>query len=235
MIRNIFGGLIDIHGGGTDLRFPHHENEIAQNYCLHHDNLANYWVHNARLDLRGEKMSKSLGNVVWLKDIIIEYHPNAFRLAILSNHYRQVINYQDDMMRQMQGEWEKIEKLYVSIFRKLELMDALDGGNTLEIMDDFLTEMAYDFNTANAITHLYALMKKMNADLRRNDLAKEILQDEFKTFKDMLYILGINVELKPLTDGEKALVLDWQAARKNKDFEKADMLRNKINELGIRL
>lgn len=180
-------------------------------------------------------MSKSLGNVVWLKDIIIEYHPNAFRLAILSNHYRQVINYQDDMMRQMQGEWEKIEKLYVSIFRKLELMDALDGGNTLEIMDDFLTEMAYDFNTANAITHLYALMKKMNADLRRNDLAKEILQDEFKTFKDMLYILGINVELKPLTDGEKALVLDWQAARKNKDFEKADMLRNKINELGIRL
>lgn len=235
MIRKIFGGLIDIHGGGTDLKFPHHENEIAQNYCLHSDYLANYWVHNARLDLRGEKMSKSLGNVVWLKDIIKEYHPNAFRLAILANHYRQVINYQDDMMRQMQGEWEKIEKLYVSLFRKLELVDALEGGKPLDVIDEFLTEMAYDFNTANAITHLYALMKKMNADIRRNDLDVSVLQDEFKTFKDMLYVLGINVDIRPLTDEEKVLVIDWQNARKNKDFEKADLLRNKINELGIRL
>lgn len=235
MIRKIFGGLIDIHGGGTDLRFPHHENEIAQNYCLHHDNLANYWVHNARLDLRGEKMSKSLGNVVWLKDIIVEYHPNAFRLAILANHYRQVINYQDDMMRQMQGEWEKIEKLYVSMFRKLELINALGNGDTLEIMDNFLNDMAYDFNTANAITHLYTLMKKMNADIRRNDLDVKTLQDEFKTFKDMLYILGINVNIKELSSEEKEVVLAWQEARKNKDFEKADVLRNKINELGIRL
>ena len=235
MIRKIFGGLIDIHGGGTDLRFPHHENEIAQNYCLHHDNLANYWVHNARLDLRGEKMSKSLGNVVWLKDIINMYHPNAFRLAILANHYRQVINYQDDMMRQMQGEWEKIEKLYVSMFRKLELMDALGGGKTLEVMDNFLTEMAYDFNTANAITHLYTLMKKMNADIRRNDIEISVLQDDFKTFADMLYILGIKVDIKELTKEEKEIVLSWQEARKNKDFETADILRNKINELGIRL
>ena len=235
MIRNIFGGLIDIHGGGTDLRFPHHENEIAQNYCLHHDNLANYWIHNARLDLRGEKMSKSLGNVVWLKDIIVEYHPNAFRLAILANHYRQVINYQDDMMRQMQGEWEKIEKLYVSVFRKLELCDALDGGKPLELMDNFLNEMAYDFNTSNAITRLYAIMKKMNADIRRKDLSVEELQNEFKTFKDMLYILGINVDIKPLSIEEKEIVLSWQDARNNRDFEKADELRNKINELGIRL
>ena len=235
MIRKIFGGLIDIHGGGTDLRFPHHENEIAQNYCLHNDYLANYWVHNARLDLRGEKMSKSLGNVVWLKDIIKEYHPNAFRLAILANHYRQVINYQDDMMRQMQGEWEKIEKLYVSIFRKLELQDALNDGAVLDVMDEFLTEMAYDFNTANAITHMYSLMKKMNADVRRNDLGIEILQSEFKTFKDMLYVLGVKVDINPLSEEEKILVIDWQNARKNKDFEKADELRNKINELGIRL
>lgn len=235
MIRNIFGGLIDIHGGGTDLKFPHHENEIAQNYCLHHDNLANYWVHNARLDLRGEKMSKSLGNVVWLKDIIKEYHPNAFRLAILANHYRQVINYQDDMMRQMQGEWEKIEKLYVTVYRNLELKGALLDGEVLDVMYDFLNEMAYDFNTANAITHLYSLMKKMNADIRKNDLSIDVLQSEFKTFKDMLYILGINVDIKPLTNEEKTLVIEWQNARKNKSFEKADELRNRINELGIRL
>ena len=235
MIRKIFGGLIDIHGGGTDLRFPHHENEIAQNYCLHGDFLANYWVHNARLDLRGEKMSKSLGNVIWLKDIITEYHPYAFRLAILANHYRQVINYQDDMMRQMQGEWEKIEKLYISFYRNLELKNALNIGEKIEIIDEFLNEIAYDFNTANAITHLYSLMKKMNSDIRRPDTDVKILADEFKTYQDMLYILGIEVDLSPLSEEEKTLVLDWQSARKNKDFAKADELRNKINELGIRL
>ena len=196
---------------------------------------ASYWIHNGLIKVNGQKMSKSLGNVVWLKDIIEEYHPNAFRLAILANHYRQVINYQDDMMRQMQGEWEKIEKLYISVFRKLELCDSIEGGKTLELMDNFLNEMAYDFNTSNAITHLYALMKKMNADIRRKDLSIEDLQDEFKTFKDMLYILGINVDIKPLSIEEKEIVLSWQDARNNRDFEKADELRNKINELGIRL
>ena len=235
MIHKIFNGKIDIHGGGTDLRFPHHENEIAQNYCLHDDFLANYWLHNARLDLRGEKMSKSLGNVIWVKDIVKEFSPQAFRLAILANHYRQVINYQDDMMRQMQGEWEKIEKMYVTFFRHLELKDSLEGGVVMPVMDEFLNEMAYDFNTANSLVHLYSHMKQMNKDIRQNGIEMSVLMDDFKTFKDMLYVLGLNVSLKPLSTEEKEVVLKWQEARKNKDFETADMLRNKINELGIRL
>ena len=235
MIHKIFNGKIDIHGGGTDLRFPHHENEIAQNYCLHDDFLANYWLHNARLDLRGEKMSKSLGNVIWVKDIVKEFSPQAFRLAILANHYRQVINYQDEMMRQMQGEWEKLEKMYITLYRKLELEDALGEGEVLPIMDEFLNEMAHDFNTANALVHLYAHMKQMNKDVRTNNIDIKILQNEFETFNCMLYILGLRVSLKPLTKEEKDVVLAWQEARKNKDFENADILRNKINELGIRL
>ena len=235
MIHKIFNGKIDIHGGGTDLRFPHHENEIAQNYCLHDDFLANYWLHNARLDLRGEKMSKSLGNVIWVKDIVKEFSPQAFRLAILANHYRQVINYQDDMMRQMQGEWEKIEKMYVTFYRHLELKDSLEGGVVMPIMDEFLNEMAYDFNTANALVHLYSHMKQMNKDIRQSGVEMSVLMNDFKTFNDMLYVLGLNVSLKPLSVEEKEVVLKWQEARKNKDFETADMLRNKINELGIRL
>ena len=235
MIHKIFNGKIDIHGGGTDLRFPHHENEIAQNYCLHDDFLANYWLHNARLDLRGEKMSKSLGNVIWVKDIVKEFSPQAFRLAILANHYRQVINYQDDMMRQMQGEWEKIEKMYVTFYRHLELKDSLEGGTVMPVMDEFLNEMAYDFNTANSLVHLYSHMKQMNKDIRQNGIEMSVLMDDFKTFKDMLYVLGLKVSLKPLSTEEKEVVLKWQEARKNKDFETADMLRNKINELGIRL
>ena len=235
MINNIFGGIIDIHGGGTDLRFPHHENEIAQNYCIHDNLLANFWIHNGRVDLQGEKMSKSIGNVIWLKDIIEEYPPQAFRIAILSNHYRQVINYQTEMMKQMTGEWEKIEKMYVTFYRHLELNDYLNVGEIMPIMDDFLNEMAYDFNTANALVHLYTLMKQMNKDIRNSNTELNVLADEFKTFKDMLYILGIKVLINALTIDEKNLVLSWQEARKNKDFVLADELRTKINELGIRL
>ncbi len=235
MINKIFGNKIDIHGGGTDLRFPHHENEIAQQYCLHDNLLANYWVHNGRVDLHGEKMSKSLGNVIWVKDIIKAYPKAAFRLAILSNHYRQVINYNDEMMVQMTGEYEKIEKLYINYCRHLELLDEKFDGNTLDIMNDFLNEMAYDFNTANAMVHLYTLMKKMNKDFRTKDIDVHTLKDDFKTFQDMLYILGIGIELEPLTEAEKDLVRRWKIARSNKDFEQADQLREQISNLGIRL
>ena len=95
MIKDIFGGMIDIHGGGNDLKFPHHENEIAQSMALYNNAIANYWIHNARIDLSGEKMSKSLGNVVWLKDIVNMYPPQAYRLFVLNNHYRQTINYSE--------------------------------------------------------------------------------------------------------------------------------------------
>ena len=98
MIDKIFGGKIDIHGGGNDLKFPHHENEIAQSMALNNHTIANYWIHNARIDLSGEKMSKSLGNVIWLKDIIDVYPPQAYRLFVLSNHYRQTINYSDCLL-----------------------------------------------------------------------------------------------------------------------------------------
>ena len=105
----------------------------------------------------------------------------------------------------------------------------------MPIMDDFLNEMAYDFNTANALVHLYTLMKQMNKDIRNSNTELNVLADEFKTFKDMLYILGIKVLINALTIDEKNLVLSWQEARKNKDFVLADELRTKINELGIRL
>lgn len=144
MIKDIFGGMIDIHGGGNDLKFPHHENEIAQSMALYNNAIANYWIHNARIDLSGEKMSKSLGNVVWLKDIVNMYPPQAYRLFVLNNHYRQTINYSEEMMNKMVNEWNKIEKAYISLYRNLDLKGALNKQEVLPIMDDFLNEMAYD-------------------------------------------------------------------------------------------
>lgn len=234
MIDKIFHGKIDIHGGGNDLKFPHHENEIAQSMALHNHMIANYWIHNARIDLSGEKMSKSVGNVIWLKDIIEEYPPQAYRLFVLSNHYRQSINYSQEAMKKVALEWEKIEKTYVSLERQLEIQDQLSGGKILPILDDFLNEMAYDFNTANALSILYAHMKNINKDMRAN-VSVDVLQNDFVTLQAMLQVFGLEVELSPLSFDEKLLVQSWMEARKNKDFEKADVLRSQIASQGIRL
>jgi len=235
MIDKIFGGKIDIHGGGNDLKFPHHENEIAQSMALNNHTIANYWIHNARIDLSGEKMSKSLGNVIWLKDIIDVYPPQAYRLFVLSNHYRQTINYSDELMKKMTIEWEKFEKTYVSLYRKIELNDLKFNGNDLEIMKEFLNEMAYDFNTANALSVLYNLQKKINKDLRNTNCSLDELKDDFQTLQDMFDIFGLFVDIQPLSIKEKELVHVWQKAREKKDFVKADELRLKITEMDIKL
>ena len=235
MIDKIFGGKIDIHGGGNDLKFPHHENEIAQSIALNNHTIANYWIHNARIDLSGEKMSKSLGNVIWLKDIINEYPPQAYRLFVLANHYRQTINYTDELMKKMTIEWEKFEKTYISLYRKIELSNLQFGGNDLEIMKEFLNEMAYDFNTANALSILYNHQKKSNKDLRNKDCSLDELKDDLKTLQDMFDIFGLYVDIKPLSIQEKELINNWQKARENKDFAKADELRLKIIEMDIKL
>ncbi len=233
MIKNIFGGKIDIHGGGNDIKFPHHENEIAQSMALYNDTIANYWIHNARIDLKGEKMSKSLGNVIWLKDIINTYKPQVYRFFVLSNHYRQTINYSEEFMEKAQIEWGKIVKTYYSLYRHLELENSLNGGSVLPIMDDFLKEMAYDFNTANAISVLYNLQKKINVDLRDKNISNSSLQNDLKTYQDMLSILGLKVAIKPLLPSEITLVKKWQEARQAKNFVEADLLRQKITDAGI--
>ena len=235
MIDKIFGSKIDIHGGGNDLKFPHHENEIAQSIALHQHMIANYWIHNARIDLSGEKMSKSLGNVIWLKDIITKYPPQAYRLFVLSNHYRQTINYTDELMQKMAIEWEKFANTYRSLYRKIELSNVSFNGQVIDLMNDFLKEMAFDFNTANALSVLYTLQKKINKDLRNKECTLDELKDDFKTLQDMFSIFGLYVLIDPLTEKEKTLVANWQLARENKDFATADMLRAKITEMGIKL
>ena len=236
MINKLLGQVIDIHGGGNDLKFPHHENEVAQSMALNNSPLANYWMHNARIDLRGEKMSKSLGNVIWLKDLVDKYGPQGYRLLILSNNYLQTINYDDEIMQQVVNEWEKIDKVYTTLYRKLELSDLLSKTNaspSQEIMESFLNAFANNFNTSLALTSLYDLIKTINKDLRNKAVTQDALIDEFVAFRDMLDVLGLVPSVKPLTIEELTLVKAWQDARNNKDFEKADELRAKIVEKGI--
>ena len=235
MIDKIFGGKIDIHGGGNDLKFPHHENEIAQTHALHDHFIANYWVHNGRVDFNNQKMSKSLGNTVGAQALLDEYNHNACRLMMLSNNYRQNINFTYDLMKPVVSDFEKIERTYINLFRYLEINSKLNGDSKYNetLYNEFMNEMAHDFNTPNAITVLYKLIKEINIMLRQKEKDDSLLNQYLKTLDVMLYVFGLTVNIKKLTKDELTLVNSWYEARNNKDYELADSLRKEISEKGI--
>ena len=245
MINNIFKGKIDIHGGGNDLKFPHHDNEIAQSLCVNNHMIANYWIHNGRVDLAGEKMSKSLGNIIWADDLLDEIGTPVYRLMMLNVPYRQLLNYKEELVNQSKTDFEKIRRPYISSYRKLELAGVSDIDNDFyhdfknsqvkDLMDEFIASMSNDFNTANAITAIFMMTKLINNELRNKDLNLDLLKEEFEALKSMLWVLGIKVECDKLSEDDKALVKEWLDAKSVKDFEKADALRKEISARNIEL
>ncbi len=235
MIDDIFGEEIDIHGGGTDLKFPHHENEIAQAKATHNHRVANYWMHNGRLDMKDIKMSKSLGNVIFVKDF--EYKM-PLRYFLLSTHYRAPLNYSEESFAMYIKEWEKLENTYKSLFYKLDIIDELVKGTKVsnqDILDEiknFNDAMDNDFNTANAITALQGILKITNLNLRKNNNQK-ILNELFVALNYMVSILGFKIDANPVTDKDRDTYKKWQDARKNKEFDKADEYRKALIEKGI--
>lgn len=237
MINNEFHGKIDIHGGGTDLQFPHHENEIAQSLCMYEHNLANYWMHVGRLGLNNEKMSKSLGNVINVKDLIETIDPNAFRLFMLSIHYRQPINYTEENIQLAVKEWQKIKSCYEQLHMKLDLAGALDiealpVPELENLMSQFTKALDDDFNTANAIASLYGVTKEINKMIRAK-ASDEVCKYALMTLQNMSYVFGFDLNKKRLTGEERELMKAWEDARKAKDFAKADELRAKLQALNV--
>ena len=235
MIDDIFGEKIDIHGGGSGLMFPHHENEIAQSKVLNNHSVAKYWMHNGLLNIGENKMSKSEGKTILVKDLTV--NPNGFRLFTLSTHYRSPINYTAEALDVYVNEWEKIHRTYKALYLKLDLNDMLYGnGKTnptlLLIFKEFLEAMDNDFNTANAITALQNLNKKANQLLRSNSELGVILS-ALKMFEDFFKVLGLKCDQKPLLDDDKETYNLWNKARKEKDFENADKYRLILQEKGI--
>ena len=234
MIDEEFGGKIDIHGGGPDLPFPHHENEIAQSICAHDHTLANYWMHVGRLAFDGEKMSKSLGNVVSVKDLLQEYDTNAFRLFTLSTHYKQPITFSDDVLEQFGKEWEKVKQAYNGLYVYVDLDDGfankmVEEENLQKIMVEFCDHMDDDFNTANGITCLYELVKEMNKLVRSKAKVEDCLY-ALHIFAGMLKMLGFDLQRAPLTSEDKNLFKQWECARAGKNFKLADELRDQLQE-----
>ena len=203
--------------------------------------IANYWIHNGRVDLAGEKMSKSLGNVLWADDLLDRIPVQVYRLMMLNVPYRQLLNYKEELVNQTATDYEKIKRAYVSLYRKLELEDKLSFDvcvstqEILDLTDEFKENMGNDFNTANAITTIFKLTKLINTFTRQKDIDVKKLQDAMKALDDMLWVLGITPTISLLNEEEKQLVLNWNKYKAAKDFEKADELRKIILEKNILL
>lgn len=222
MINSLFGSKIDIHGGGVDLKFPHHENEIAQSMALNDNHLANYWIHNGHINVEGVKMSKSLGNFILAKDFIKNHKPNVIKLAMFKTHYRLPFNIKEELLNECNLINDKIynslkqANLLIQI-KNLEANKIIKDDNINKIMDE-------DFNTPNLITYLLELVKELNSNIRSN-------KDITTTYDKILLItkiLGLHYEFTTLTVSDKTLYQNWLEAKKNKDFNTADTIREDL-------
>ena len=234
MIDTIFPNQeIDIHGGGYDLKFPHHENEIAQTEATHHHKIAHFWMHNGFINFGNEKMSKSLGNVVYAKDMIEKYGGAVTRLVILNAHYRQPVNYTDETVNAAMQEVNKMQMAYKQMALQLQVNNInLDEGKPVYI-EKFIESLADDLNTANALAELYNLIKEANQTIRTREIDFVKLNNQFKTLTDMFYVLGLNIEYVKLGDEERALYNEYLAAKQEKNFAKSDEIRQKLIAKGI--
>lgn len=234
MINKNLGPLIDIHGGGMDLRFPHHENEAAQQECTHGNALANYWVHNAMININGEKMSKSLGNTLWAKDVIDRLGTNLTRWLMSSVHYRKELNFSDETVETARRELDKV----LAPIHQADVKAALEGESLGDAVDEeayrrFLDQLDDDLNTPNAYSVIFETAGRLNQQLRQRNLDREAVEKSRNAVEKMLKILGITVEKPVLSEEDIHLYAAWKQARADKDFVRADALRRQLQEKGL--
>lgn len=229
MIGSVFPKKqIDIHGGGFDLKFPHHENEIAQSRVLYNNTIAQIWMHNGFINMGDQKMSKSLGNVVTAKDALQKYGGNTLRLLLLETHYRAPVNFTEDIALAAEGEVNRILNTYkqLAVFLQEHEQD-LYTGETDDIQN-FLLALSDDFNTPNAISELFALIKKINTELRAKEPDFAKLVNYFAVFRDMLVILGIKASYPVLDREARMLLANYRRARAEKRYAESDELRAEL-------
>ncbi|HZG73253.1 MAG TPA: cysteine--tRNA ligase [Chondromyces sp.] len=240
MARKYLGDTIDIHAGGQDLTFPHHENEIAQSEALTGKTFARYWMHNGYINIDNEKMSKSLGNFVLVHDIIKEIDPKVLRFFMLSVHYRHPINYSEELLANAKTALERLKTSYDNLKHRKESSTNLTENDQewlekiKEIHESFIQEMDDDFNTANGISILFELSKQANYYVMEKNTSVHVIDAFLKEFEDLLFVLGISVDEDELLDEEiDALIEERIQARKERNFQRADEIRDKLKEMNI--
>lgn len=236
MNRKIFGDQIDIHGGGRDLIFPHHENEIAQTQALTGKQFSKYWIHNGLIKINGQKMSKSLGNSLTLKDLLDKYSPEVIKFALLQTNYRADINITDNLFPDAKKHLIDFYKIFaLAIEKGMEI-----AGENKQIDDEFNIAMNDDFNTALALSNLFGYFKKIKAKILSGDKSAGEDLNQIKNTYSLLGLFQEDVNDFLKADEKEDIpkeVLDLAIlrveARKNKDWAKSDELRDKIASLGF--
>ena len=242
MSKKYLGEEIDIHAGGEDLVFPHHENEIAQSEACNGKEFARYWMHNAFLNIDNRKMSKSLGNFRTVREIGEQYDLQVLRFFMLSAHYRSPLNFSAELMEASKNGLERIInavdhlKHMMNAAQNEEITEAENAlfAKTEEYVKGFESAMEDDFNTADAVSAIFELVKFSNTNVT-SESSKEFMQKLFDLIVKLSDVLGIHVERKEeLLDSDiEKLIEERQAARKAKDFARADQIRDELLEKGI--
>jgi len=228
MILEIFGETIDIHGGGEDLRFPHHENECAQSFCRNDGKqLANFWLHNGMVQMADSKMSKSLGNILLIKDLLNDMPGEVIRLSLMSSHYRQPLKWSDELVNQS----KKTLDTFYSFLEQYDDFDIIDA----KINEEILNSLSDDINTPKAISVLHSIFKDLKKDSDNTELRSSFIKSAnfmgllFSKPSNWLLKGDNNVDTKVIDE----LIKERNQARQSKDFSAADKIRNKLLDMGV--
>ena len=234
MINKLFkDGKIDIHGGGQDLKFPHHENEIAQSMAYNGHPIANYWMHNQMINIEGIKMSKSLGNVLWAKDLIVEFGCNVFKWLMLSTHYRNPLNMTEKVIVGVRKEVSKVENATKNASLYLQVNHVPAHDYKKETVDAMVNALEDDLNTSLALTQILDQVKVLNQVMRVREKDNDVIATEYATLVKMGDVLGFLFEGTKLSEEDIALYEEWNAYKKEKNFDEADRVRKELTERGI--
>ncbi|WP_409176619.1 cysteine--tRNA ligase [Brevibacillus fortis] len=243
MALKFLGEEIDIHAGGTDLVFPHHENEIAQSECFTGKVFARYWLHNGMLNIDNEKMSKSLGNFLLARELSEKFGGQLIRFFMLQGHYRNPINFSEELIEQAANGLDRIKTAYTNLSHRLDTVRAEEPNNQAqeqariigELRERFVTEMDDDINTANAITVIFDVVKEANLYLRYQNIGETEVRAYMDLLVELTEVLGLEIaEEQELLDSEiDALIEERTEARKARNFARSDEIRDLLAAKGI--
>ncbi len=244
MACKYLGETIDIHAGGQDLSFPHHENEIAQTEAVTGKKFANYWMHNGFVTMEDEKMSKSLGNFKLVKDLREEYDPQVIRFFLATAHYRRPLSYTEASLQDAQNNLTHIKTALANGYHRLNAEqipatlrdDDKNLKNWEEKIERFEDAMDDDFQAQNGMTVIYEMVRELNRAIKQVDLSKQVLEEMLNSLIELLSIFGLEdlYETEDLLDDDiDALIQEREQARAARDFARSDEIRDILNEKGI--